>query len=145
MKLKLIFLPLIAIVAILTFITPAQATGFHTCEATDRDDWASEDALKQKVADDGFEYRRHKPDGGCYEVYIKYTDDRLAEAYYHPVTLDLEIIQRRGTVLFEKSEEAATEAEKTTADSSDTKDATSETTPQSETDEAEDDEEPDCE
>ena len=80
------------------------ATGFYECEPTDRADWATVEALKTKVEEDGFAYRRHKPDGGCYEVYITYTDDRLAEAYYHPVTLDVEVIQRRGTLLYSKPE-----------------------------------------
>ncbi len=105
MKLKTLFLPAEAITYAITFSVPAQATGFHSCEDTDAADWASVDALKEKVAEDGFEYRRHKPDGGCYEVYIKYTDGRIAEAYYHPVTLELEVIQRRGNVLYEKPEE----------------------------------------
>ncbi len=109
MKLKTLSLAGLAIAAAMTFSTGAQATGFHSCEATDPDDWASVDALKEKVAEDGFEYRRHKPDGGCYEVYIKYTDDRIAEAYYHPVTLVLELIQRRGNVLYEAPEEVQTE------------------------------------
>lgn len=104
MKLKTLPLTALAITAAIAFSAPAYATGFHTCEATDPADWASVDALKEKVAEDGFEYRRHKPDGGCYEVYIKYTDDRIAEAYYHPVTLVLELIQRRGTVLYEAPE-----------------------------------------
>lgn len=140
MKLKSGFLPLLAIIAALMFSTPVHATGFHTCEATERDDWASVDALKQKVADDGFEYRRHKPDGGCYEVYIKYTDDRIAEAYYHPVSLDLEIIQRRGTVLYEKPEEEAEKVE----EKADQASATATETKASEAEEEEEDEEPDC-
>lgn len=105
MKMNLTVLPMLAILGALSLSTQAQATGFHSCEATDKADWASEEALKKKVADGGFEYRKHKPDGGCYEVYIKYTDGRIAEAYYHPVTLELEVIQRRGTVLFEKTAE----------------------------------------
>ena len=95
-------LHMLAIAGVLAFSSAAHATGFHSCEATDKADWASIDALKKKVADDGFEYRRHKPDGGCYEVYLKYTDGRVAEAYYHPVTLELEVIQRRGDILYEK-------------------------------------------
>jgi hypothetical protein len=97
--------PVVAIAAATMLLsTSASATGFHTCEVTDPADWVSVDALKQKVAEDGFEYRRHKPDGGCYEVYIKYTDGRIAEAYYHPVSLMLEVIQRRGTVLYRMPE-----------------------------------------
>ena len=102
MTLKRKFLSLLAMSTIMAFSSSVQATGFHTCEATDPADWASVDALKQKVVDDGFEYRRHKLDGGCYEVYIKYTDNRIAEAYYHPVSLDLEVIQRWGEVLYKK-------------------------------------------
>lgn len=105
MKLKTLSLAGLVIATAMTFSTAAQATGFHTCETTDPADWASVEALKEKVAEDGFEYRRHKPDGGCYEVYIKYTDNRIAEAYYHPVTLVLELIQRRGNVLYEAPEE----------------------------------------
>lgn len=112
MKLTLPIIPALAIATTMIFSGPAQATGFHSCEATERADWASVDALKEKVAEDGFEYRRHKPDGGCYEVYIKYTDDRIAEAYYHPVTLELEVIQRRGNVLYEKPEEETAAEEK---------------------------------
>jgi len=101
-SIKFSILPMLTLASALSLSTQVQATGFHSCEATNKADWASEKALKKKVADGGFEYRKHKPDGGCYEVYIKYTDGRIAEAYYHPVTLELEVIQRRGKILFEK-------------------------------------------
>ena len=109
MTLKINFLPALAATLTIAFSTSVNATGFYSCEATDEADWASVEALKQKVSEDGFEYRRHKPDGGCYEVYIKYTDGRIAEAYYHPVSLELEVIQRWGEVLYEKPKEEKAE------------------------------------
>jgi hypothetical protein len=45
---------------------PAFATGLATCESGPESGWTSQDALKQKLADQGWRVRRIKVDGGCY-------------------------------------------------------------------------------
>jgi hypothetical protein len=47
----------------------ASATGLATCKSGPESGWKSQDALKAKLAALGWEIRRIKIDGGCYEVY----------------------------------------------------------------------------
>ena len=54
MKLKRLLLPTLGIAAAIILSGQAQATGFHSCEATDPADWASVEALKEKVGEDGY-------------------------------------------------------------------------------------------
>ena len=82
----------------------ANATGLHTCESGDRANWQSSDTLQQKLIDEGWKVRKIKEDGGCYEVYGTTPEGQRGEAYFHPETLELEIVARRGKILFKRSE-----------------------------------------
>jgi hypothetical protein len=73
----------------------ASATGLATCDSGPRSGWKSEDVLRKQLGDRGWQVRRIKVDGGCYEVYA--TDDKGArvESYFHPVTLEHVLTSRR--------------------------------------------------
>jgi hypothetical protein len=74
--------------AALTFIASvAQATGLATCDSGPRDSWQAEDKLAAVLKEKGWQVRRIKEDGGCYEVYAFDEKGQRVEAYFHPRTL----------------------------------------------------------
>ena len=66
---------------------PAGATGLYTCDSGPRDGWKSQAQLKKNLVDKGWNVRRIKEDGGCWEVYAINPSGKRVEAYFHPVTL----------------------------------------------------------
>ena len=52
---------------------------------------------------DGWQVRRIKVNGGCYEVYGTTPEGDRVEAYLHPVTLEKLLVARRGQILFNVS------------------------------------------
>jgi hypothetical protein len=81
--------------------TPASATGKMTCDAPQAK-WKSRTALEAKLKKQGWQVRKSKVDGGCYEVYGTDPQGRRVEAYFHPVTFQKLLVSRRGEVLFRK-------------------------------------------
>ncbi|MEP1209864.1 MAG: PepSY domain-containing protein [Rhizobiaceae bacterium] len=88
----------------LLFVAPASATGLYSCDSGDRANWKSREALTAKVKAEGWQVRRVKVDGGCYELYGTTPEGERVEAYFHPVTLEKHLVARRGEVLFRKGE-----------------------------------------
>ena len=82
----------------------ASATGRYTCDSGDRATWKSMDELKSKMIAEGWQVRRIKEDGNCYEAYGTSPEGERVEAYFHPVTLELHLKARRGQILFRKSD-----------------------------------------
>jgi len=82
----------------------ANATGLHTCDSADRSKWQTIEMLEKKLVDEGWKVRKIKEDGGCYEVYATNPEGQRGEAYFHPETFELELIARRGKILFKKDE-----------------------------------------
>ena len=66
---------------------PAPATGFATCESGPRDQWQSQEKLTSVLKEKGWQVRRIKEDGNCYEVYALNDKGERVEAYFHPRTL----------------------------------------------------------
>ena len=60
-------------------------------------------ALKQKMISEGWEVRKSKVDGGCFEVYGTPPEGDRVEAYFAPVTLEKLFVHQRGIVLFQKT------------------------------------------
>ncbi len=94
-----------AIAALALFATsPALATGLYSCDSGDRSGWQPVDALETKMLAEGWQVRRIKEDGGCYEAYGTTPEGDRVEAYFDPVTLEVLLIARRGQILFQKTE-----------------------------------------
>ena len=74
------------------------------CSATPvrKSGWKSKDELTAAIAAQGWQFRHIKVDGGCYEVYGTSPKGQRVEAYFHPVTLELLLIARRGEILYRK-------------------------------------------
>ena len=98
---RFLLIPLVAL-AIGSGAGSASATGLMTCKSGDRASWKTQAQLTRKITADGWKVRRVKVDGGCYEVYGTSPKGQRVEAYFHPVTLELLLIARRGEILFRK-------------------------------------------
>jgi hypothetical protein len=72
--------------ATLGLSTPAHAEDDY-CDVP-KADWQSMDALKEKLAADGWDIRKIKEDEGCYEVYAIKADGKKVEAYFNPATFE---------------------------------------------------------
>ena len=65
----------------------AQATGLATCDSGPKEKWQPQEKLSAVLKERGWQVRRIKEDGGCYEVYALDEKGGRVEAYFHPVTL----------------------------------------------------------
>jgi hypothetical protein len=92
-------LALTAAAALAFTATPAAATGKMTCDAPQKQ-WKSLASLEAQLKKQGWQLRKSKVDGGCYEVYGTDPKGNRVEAYFHPVTFKKLLVSRRGQVLF---------------------------------------------
>jgi hypothetical protein len=91
--------------ALATFVLASadvQATGIMICESGDPKNWKTQKQLSDKITKEGWQVRRIKVDGRCYEVYGTTPEGQRVEAYFHPVSLEKLLVARRGEILFRK-------------------------------------------
>ncbi|MCM8557599.1 PepSY domain-containing protein [Sphingomicrobium sediminis] len=81
--------------------TPAHATGKMKCDVK-AEDRKPMDALEAKLVEEGWQVRKVKLDGGCYEVYGTTPDGDRVEAYFDPANFEKLLVSRRGEILFRK-------------------------------------------
>lgn len=67
--------------------TQSFATGLATCDSGPQETWQPQAKLEQQLKEKGWQVRRIKIDGGCYEVYALNEKGERVEAYFHPKTL----------------------------------------------------------
>ena len=65
----------------------AAATGLATCDSGPQETWQPQAKLEKQLTDKGWQVRRIKIDGGCYEVYALNEKGERVEVYFHPKTL----------------------------------------------------------
>ena len=82
----------------------AHATGMHQCEHVEQEGWLTEAQFTERLSSEGWKVNRMKQDGGCLEVYGNMPDGKRVEAYFHPATGEVQLINQRGTILFRKGE-----------------------------------------
>ncbi|MFG6158862.1 PepSY domain-containing protein [Halomonas sp. 1390] len=57
-----------------------------TCTEAPQEEWMSEEAMQQQIADMGYEIKEFKTtDGNCYEIYGWDDQERRVEIYFNPV------------------------------------------------------------
>jgi hypothetical protein len=93
---------LVVALAVAGLASPALATGKITCDVA-KADMKPQAELVTMLEKDGWQVRKAKPDGGCYEVYGTMPDGARVEAYFHPVTFEKLYVEQRGKVLFQKN------------------------------------------
>lgn len=77
-------LPVIGLAVCLSMAGAANATGLATCDSGDPANWKPQEQLKSELEAKGWEVRRIKVDGGCYEVYAVDDKGKRVEAYFDP-------------------------------------------------------------
>ena len=78
----------LALATAITLSLPAHATGLATCDSGPESGWKPQAELEKMLTEKGWQVRRIKVDGGCYEVYAIDEKGERVEAYFHPVTLE---------------------------------------------------------
>ena len=66
----------------------ANATGLANCDSGPPEKWQSQEKLTETLKAKGWDIRKIKVDGGCYEVYAIDDKGERTEAYFHPVTFE---------------------------------------------------------
>ena len=78
----------ILLTSLVVMTSNAWATGLATCESGPEEGWKPTGELEKMLTEKGWEVRRIKVDGGCYEVYALDEKGEQVEAYFHPETLE---------------------------------------------------------
>ncbi len=73
--------------ALFATVGTAHAHGGATCDSGPKDKWQPQSTLEKQLTDKGWQVKRVRVDGGCYEVYALDDKGKRVEAYFHPLTL----------------------------------------------------------
>ena len=79
---------LVTLLTCLALSTSGHADGLATCDSGPASGWQSRDTLTQQLTAKGWQVRRIKVDGGCYEIYALDEKGNRVEVYFHPKTLE---------------------------------------------------------
>ncbi|CAI07932.1 conserved hypothetical protein [Aromatoleum aromaticum EbN1] len=75
-----------ALLAVAGLTLSAVAFAGPQCTDMPKSDWMSEEAMKQKIAEQGYTVDKFKTtDGNCYEIYGKDQDGKKVEIYFSPI------------------------------------------------------------
>lgn len=66
---------------------PALAMASAECPVHPKEEWASEDTLKQALQEEGYKIKKFKVDGNCYEIYGRNKEGKKVEIYFDTKTL----------------------------------------------------------
>lgn len=77
---------LIVFLALLIGVT-SQVQAAADCPVYPKEEWASEDTLKQALTDEGYKIKKFKVDGNCYEIYGWNRQGKRVEIYFDTKTL----------------------------------------------------------
>lgn len=79
-----------------TLASPAFAGSFNKCTDVPQDKWKTQKEVEAIAAGAGYEVRKSKIDGTCYEVYGVGKDGALMELFYDPATGKLIHSKKKG-------------------------------------------------
>jgi hypothetical protein len=68
-------------------LLPVQAIASADCPVYPKEEWASEDTLKQTLKEEGYKIKKFKIDGNCYEIYGRNKEGKKVEIYFDMKTL----------------------------------------------------------
>ncbi|HSI24483.1 MAG TPA: PepSY domain-containing protein [Methylotenera sp.] len=74
------------ILAVMSLL-PIQAIASADCPVYPKEEWASEDTLKQTLKEEGYKIKKFKIDGNCYEIYGRNKEGKKVEIYFDMKTL----------------------------------------------------------
>ncbi len=73
------------ILAITLFFFSVPAFAKKSCTDEPKSKWMSEEAFKKKVIEEGYQIRKFKQPGSCYEIYGTDKNGKNVEIYFNPV------------------------------------------------------------
>jgi len=82
------FLVTLSFIVTVAFSSYVFATGMATCDVPE-EEWQTQEALSKMLKEKGWQVRRIKIDGGCFEAYALDENGNRVEAYFNPKTLEL--------------------------------------------------------
>jgi hypothetical protein len=59
------------------------------CKSYPKEEWASEDTLKEALEAEGYTIKKFKVDGNCYEIYGRNKEGKKVEIYFDMKTLGI--------------------------------------------------------
>ncbi len=68
-------------------LLPLQALASADCPVYPKEEWASEETLKQALQEEGYKIKKFKIDGNCYEIYGRNKEGKKVEIYFDMKTL----------------------------------------------------------
>jgi hypothetical protein len=68
-------------------LLPVEAIASADCPVYPKEEWASEDTLKQTLKEEGYKIKKFKIDGNCYEIYGRNKEGKKVEIYFDMKTL----------------------------------------------------------
>ena len=75
-------------VVALAFVASSPAFADSKCSLAPKSKWQPKEALQQRLESDGYNVRRIKIEGGCYEVYAFDKEGKRANMAYNAETLE---------------------------------------------------------
>lgn len=100
MKFAMRILVPVSMAACLGLAAPAYADGNVVCNGGPAESWKPVNAVKKKVAMEGWKLLKVLVQGDCYEVYAHNEAGQTVEAFFHPVTMKKLLVLRRGTEIY---------------------------------------------
>ncbi len=70
-----------------TLLVSASAFAAADCKPYPKEEWASEDTLKEALEAEGYTIKKFKVDGNCYEIYGRSKEGKKVEIYFDMKTL----------------------------------------------------------
>jgi hypothetical protein len=68
-------------------ISATSAFAAADCKSYPKEEWASEDTLKEAMEAEGYTIKKFKIDGNCYEIYGRSKEGKKVEIYFDMKTL----------------------------------------------------------
>ncbi len=70
-------------------VLPQLASASANCPSYPKEDWASEETLKEGLAAEGYTIKKFKIDGNCYEIYGRNKEGKKVEIYFDMKSLEI--------------------------------------------------------
>ncbi len=80
----------------LLFTGSALADSFDKCTDEPQEKWKTQKEIEDVATGAGYDVRKSKIKGSCYEVYGVGKDGTLMELFYNPVTAELMFTEKKG-------------------------------------------------
>lgn len=71
------------------FISASSAFAAAECKSYPKEEWASEETLKEALEAEGYTIKKFKVDGNCYEIYGRSKEGKKVEIYFDMKTLTI--------------------------------------------------------